>query len=82
MPVDKSLFFYGPIFHKFLDPQLAENRRVAVDLIPEGSSVLDISCGTGQLCFALKVQKNCRVVDLDLSLRMLEFARKSNPIPD
>ena len=82
MPLDKSLFFYGPIYHKLLDPPLAEARQVAVDLITEGSSVLDIACGTGQLCFALREQKHCRVVGLDLSLRMLEFARKSNPFQD
>jgi ubiquinone/menaquinone biosynthesis C-methylase UbiE len=82
MPLDKSLFYYGPIYHKLLDPQLAEARQVAVDLITEGSSVLDIACGTGQFCFALREQKHCRVVGLDLSLRMLEFARKSNPFQD
>ena len=82
MPEDKSLFFYGPIYHRLFDPQLAEARRVAVDLIAEGSSVLDVGCGTGLLCFALKEQKNCRVVGLDLSLRMLEFARKASPFPD
>ncbi len=82
MPVDKSLFFYGPIYHRLFDPQLAETRQVTVDLIAEGSSVLDLGCGTGLLCFALVRKKNCRVVGLDLSLRMLEFARKSNPFPD
>jgi len=79
MPIDKSLFFYGLIYHRLLDPQLAEARQVAIDLITEGSSVLDIACGTGLLCIALREQKHCRVVGLDLSLRMLEFARKSNP---
>jgi ubiquinone/menaquinone biosynthesis C-methylase UbiE len=82
MPVDKSLFFYGPIYHRLFDPQLAEARQITVDLVAEGSSVLDIGCGTGLLCFALKEQKNCRVVGLDLSLRMLEFARKANPFPE
>ena len=82
MPEDKSLFFYGPIYHRLFDPQLAEARQVAVDLIPEESSVLDIGCGTGLLAFALREHKNCRVVGLDLSLRMLEFARKTNPFPD
>jgi ubiquinone/menaquinone biosynthesis C-methylase UbiE len=82
MPKDKSLFFYGSMFHRLLDPQLAEAREVTLGLIPEGSSVLDIACGTGQLCFALRGQKNCHVVGLDLSLRMLEFAQKSNPYPD
>ena len=82
MPADKSLAFYGSVYHRLFDPQLAEARQVTVDLIPAGSSVLDIGCGTGMLCFALKAQKNCRVVGLDLSLRMLEFARKSNPFPE
>jgi ubiquinone/menaquinone biosynthesis C-methylase UbiE len=82
MPTDKSLFFYGPVYHRLFDPHLAEARRVAADLIAEGSSVLDIGCGTGLLCFALKEQKNCRVVGLDLSLRMLDFARISNRLPD
>jgi len=82
MPQDKSLFFYGSFFHRFLDPQLAENRQVAVDYIPESSSVLDIACGTGQLCFELREIKHCRVVGLDVSLRMLDFARKTNLFQD
>lgn len=80
--IDKSLFFYGPVFHKLFDPQLAEGRQVTVDLINEGSSVLDIACGTGQLSFALRKQKNCHVVGIDLSLRMLDFARKNDPFQD
>jgi SAM-dependent methyltransferase len=82
MLVDKSLFFYGPIYHRLFDPQLAEARQVAVDLIAEGSSVLDIGCGTGLLGVSLAAQKKCRVVGLDLSLRMLEYARRSNPYPE
>ena len=79
MPVDKSLFFYGGIYHKLLDPHQAEAREVIAGFIPEGSSVLDIGCGTGQLCFALREKKQCRVVGIDLSIRMLRFAEKSNP---
>jgi len=82
MPTDKSLYFYGSIYHRLLDPQLIQTRQVAVDHIPERSSVLDIGCGTGQLCFALREHKHCQVVGLDLSLRMLEFAQKSNPFED
>ena len=79
MPVDKGLFFYGGIYHKLLDPHQAEAREVIAGFIPEGSSVLDIGCGTGQLCFALREKKQCRVVGIDLSIRMLRFAEKSNP---
>lgn len=82
MTKDKSLLYYGAIYHRLFDPPLAEARQITVDLIAEGASVLDIGCGTGQLCFALRKQKQCRVVGLDLSLRMLEFARESNPVQD
>ena len=82
MPKDKSLFFYGSIYNRLLDPQLAECRQKTVDLVPEAATVLDIACGTGQLCFELKIHKHCHVTGLDLSLRMLEFARKSNSFQD
>ncbi len=75
---DKSLFYYGWFYHKLFDRELASAREVVVDLVTEGSSVLDIACGTGQLCFALEAKKNCRVVGIDLSLRQLRFAEKSN----
>lgn len=77
MATDKSLFYYGPIYHKILNPTLAEARQVATNFIPEKSSVLDIACGTSVLPLE---QKRCRVVGLDLSLRMLEFAQRSNPM--
>jgi ubiquinone/menaquinone biosynthesis C-methylase UbiE len=75
---DKSLFYYGWLYHKLFDRELREAREVAVNLVTEGSSVLDIACGTGQLCFELKAKKNCRVVGIDLSLSQLRFAEKSN----
>ena len=82
MKVDKSLHYYGAIYHRLFDPQLAEARKIAADHITEGSSVLDIACGTGQFCFALRKYKHCQVVGIDLSVRMLEFARKSDPFQD
>jgi ubiquinone/menaquinone biosynthesis C-methylase UbiE len=82
MPRDKSLAYYGWMYHKLMDPPLAEACQVVVDVVPEGSSVLDIACGTGQLCFALREKKHCRVVGVDLSLRMLRFADKSNRYND
>ncbi len=78
MPADKSLFHYGRLYHVLFDPLLAGARRVAVDLVPERSSVLDIACGTGQLCLDLQERKHCRVVGVDLSLRMLDFARDAS----
>lgn len=82
MPKDKSLFYYGWAYHRLFDPPLAAARRITVDLVPAQSSVLDIGCGTGQLCFALRHDKGCRVVGLDLSLRMLEFARRACTFDD
>ena len=82
MQKDKSLFYYGSIYNKLFDPELAEARQTAVDLVADGSCVLDIACGTGQLCFALRQKKHCRVVGIDISSRMLRFAEKSNLYDD
>lgn len=82
MAEDKSFFYYGAVYHRLFDPQIEAARQRTMDLVPAGSSVLDIGCGTGQLCFALREQKQCRVVGVDLSLRMLEFARASNRFED
>ena len=79
---DKSLFYYGPIYHRVFDGKLEEARQMIVDIIPEGASVLDIGCGTGELCFELCQQKNCKVIGLDLSLKMIRFAEERNTYPD
>jgi SAM-dependent methyltransferase len=78
MPPDRSFAYYGSPYHRLLDPPLAEVLRVAVDMVPENSVVLDIACGTGQLCLELHERKQCRVVGVDLSLRMLDYARSVN----
>lgn len=82
MPADKSLFHYGKLYNKLLDPLIKPSREAIVDQVPVGSSVLDIGCGTGLLCLDLKRQKGCRVVGIDLSSRMLEYARSINPFDD
>jgi ubiquinone/menaquinone biosynthesis C-methylase UbiE len=76
MPQDKSHFHYGAFYNKLIDGKQAEARQIILDLTPEHSSVLDIGCGTGVLCHALCERKQCRVVGLDLSLKMIEFAKK------
>ena len=78
MPANKSLFYYGHLYNRLFDPALAEARRVVTSLVADGSSVLDIGCSTGQLCFRLRAEKDCQVVGIDLSLRMLRFAEKVN----
>jgi len=75
---DGSRFTHGAIYHALYDRPLAEARGRVVDLVPEGSAVLDVACGTGELCLELAARKNCRVVGVDLSCRMIEYARKRN----
>jgi ubiquinone/menaquinone biosynthesis C-methylase UbiE len=73
MPADSSLWFYGRVYHLLFDRPLAEGRRRAAELVPPSAKVLDIACGTGELCAAL-ARAGCQVVGVDLSLRMLRFA--------
>ena len=82
MLVDKSNWTYGAFYSRVEDPMLAKIRQVVMDLIPEGSSILDIACGTGLLCRQLRQQKHCRVTGIDLSVRMIEFARQNNLLPE
>ncbi|MBN2243069.1 MAG: class I SAM-dependent methyltransferase [Acidobacteria bacterium] len=77
-----SRFTHGAVYHVLYDRPLAETRRAVVDAIPASSRVLDIACGTGELCFDLATRKGCQVVGVDLSPRMIEFARKRNRSPE
>ena len=79
---DKSLWYYGAIYHRMIDGKLEEARQTIVDLVPQGASVLDIGCGTGELCFELCRQKHCKVIGLDLSLKMIRFADERNSYRD
>jgi ubiquinone/menaquinone biosynthesis C-methylase UbiE len=82
MPKDKSLFHYGKTYHKLIDPLMKPSRQKIVDYIPTDSEVLDIGCGTGVLCFEFRQYRSCRVVGVDLSLRMINFAQANNPYDD
>jgi len=55
---DKSLFYYGSLYHKLFDAKLEECRNKIISLIEEGSRVLDIGCGTGELCYGLYTERN------------------------
>jgi methionine biosynthesis protein MetW len=46
---------------------LTPEHRVIIDLIPEGSRVMDLGCGQGDLLLALKVMKNVRAEGIELS---------------
>lgn len=79
---DKSLLYYGNMYHILLAPFLKESWKQMVNVIPENSRVFDVGCGTGGLTLLLRKKKNCQVVGADLSRRMLDFANKSNPYND
>jgi ubiquinone/menaquinone biosynthesis C-methylase UbiE len=82
MALDKSLSYYGKTYHSFIDPLLKEARNQIINLIPENSKVFDAGCGTGVLSLLLRKKRNCTVVGADLSLKMIDFAKKSNPHGD
>ncbi len=79
MSVEKSLFFYGRPYHLVIDRMLGGARRQVLARVPNGSKVLDVACGTGELALALRKEKDCRVLGIDLSRRMIDFARRRNP---
>jgi methionine biosynthesis protein MetW len=55
---------------------LHERWKIARDLIPDGSSVLDVGCGTGRfLAFLQGERPNCELRGLDVSERAVEMAR-------
>jgi ubiquinone/menaquinone biosynthesis C-methylase UbiE len=82
MPTDKSLAHYGSTYNKLIDPLNEPIRKKIVEFIPPETSVFDVGCGTGLLCYALRGEKQCKVVGADLSLRMIEFAKKNSPYED
>jgi SAM-dependent methyltransferase len=81
-PKDKSLFYYGGLYNRLFDPLIKHARAAIIDRVAADTSVLDIGCGTGLLCFDLRREKNCRVVGIDLSRKMLDFGRSNNPFDD
>jgi SAM-dependent methyltransferase len=74
----KGRFMHGSIYHMLWDRPLTSARKKVIDLVPSGSSVIDIACGTGEFCFELAARQNCRVLGIDLSPRMISFAQKRN----
>src|ERR1700687_2912878 len=47
--------------------RLMPEHRVIMDLIAEGSRVMDLGCGEGDLLLALKIKKNVRAEGIELS---------------
>ena len=79
MASERSLFFYGRPYHLVFDRMNKASRQLVCERVPEGSTVLDVGSGTGELAFALREKRSCQVLGLDLSQRMIDFARERNP---
>lgn len=70
----KNHIYDGWIYRKFIDPSLAGIRKRVARLVPEGSKVLDVGCGTGDqlLLLASKIQHG---VGVELSESMINTCR-------
>lgn len=60
------------------EPEIRPRWKIAVDMIPDGSNVLDVGCGTGGfLTYLLSQRPNCKVRGTDISPGACEVARQS-----
>jgi len=68
-------WYDGFLYSKLITPLEDEKMSLVDELIPIGSTVIDIGCGPGS--FVLKLSAKCkRVTGVDLSNRMIAYARK------
>jgi len=72
--LNKTHYYDGRIYERIIDPYFAKIRDRLSEIIPSGSRVLDVACGTGALCFSLAA-KGCEVIGIELSLKLVEWAR-------
>lgn len=75
--IDKKHWYDGFFYSTFIDSGGSKLRRKISNLIPKGSNVLDVACGTGALVFQL-AEKCERVIGVELSRKMIEFAKGRN----
>lgn len=68
-------YYDGWFYQKFIDPSLRGIRKRISKIIPEGSTVLDIGCGTGDQLFYLSKQIKSGL-GVELSARMITTCEK------
>ena len=67
-------WYDGPLYNRLITPLQGEIMSLVEDLIPYGSTVIDIGCGPGSL--VLKLSAKCkRVTGVDVSSKMIAYAR-------
>lgn len=71
----RNHFYDGWIYRRFIDPSLGGIRRRIAKIIPEGSQVIDMGCGTGDqlLRIAHQISKG---VCVELSETMINTGRR------
>ena len=70
-------YIYNSIAAKFLNPIHAYVAREAVGTVKTGDVVVDVGCGVGSLITKLLSEVRVHAVGLDISLAMLELAKKN-----
>jgi len=68
-------YYDGWFYQKFIDPSLGGIRKRISRLIPDGSTVLDIGCGTGEQLFYLSKQIKSGL-GVELSTTMIATCEK------
>jgi len=78
---DKKHWYDGLFYDKLIAPNQDRLFKQIKNIIPKGSTVLDVGCGTGRLAF--QFAEHCKsIVGLDLSSKNISLANtnlKSNP---
>src|SRR3989344_4030913 len=77
MRYNKIARFYDTISYLWTFGRIKEIRNKIVELVPNGSKVLELGCGTGSFSKRISKKVNC-YLGLDNSEEMISLARKEN----
>ena len=70
---DKIHWYDGIFYDRIIAPNQDKMFSIIKNLVHDGSSVIDVGCGTGRLCFQL-ADKCCKVTGVDLSSKNISVA--------